>query len=240
MARNPLIPFFTTKIIERPGPESVIYNLTTSLETEITLPTGSTWSSGLHWHERHTEYLRVVQGRVKVVLEGEEMIIDAKSSSSIITVTVPKGARHAWSRADAAFGDDVVVIESTDPADSEKQVFFWCVNGTVLEGVFNIKSSSSSVGKMFYDWLLWWRLCLVFRELDNWPVVLDTGIWSKAVPGVRTMEAWITWVILALTMFLGSLCGMRGVRQEFLPEEVWDRWYVTKTMGAPIFVEDEQ
>jgi mannose-6-phosphate isomerase-like protein (cupin superfamily) len=239
MSTNPLTPFFPTKIIERPGPEAVIYDLTTSHETKITLPIGSAWSSGLHWHETHTEFLRVLQGRVKVVLEGEEMIIDAKYSSETTTVTVPKGARHEWSRADAAFGDDVVVVETTDPADGEKQVFFWCVNGTVLEGVASIKGSSSNIGKTFYDWLLWWRLCLVFQELDNWPVIWDAGIWSKAVPGVRDVESWFTYVVLMVLTLLGGLCGMRGVRREFLPEEVWDRWYVTRTMGAPMYTKDD-
>lgn len=239
MSTNPLTPFLPTKIIERPGPESVIYDLATSHEIKITLPSGSTWSSGLHWHETHTEYLRLLQGRVKVVLEGEEMIIDAKASSEITTVTVPKGARHEWSRAESAFGDDVVVVESTDPGDGEKQVFFWCVNGTVLEGVENIKGSYSVLGRTFYHWLLWWRLCLVFRELDNWPVMWDAGIWSKAVPGVREIEAWLAYVVLIVATMLGSLCGLRGVRREFLPEEVWDRWYVTKTMGRPIYARDE-
>lgn len=236
---NPLTPFFPNKIVERTGPESVIYDLTKSHETTITLPTGSIWSSGLHWHESHTENLRVLKGRVKVILEGEEMIIDAKSSSETITVTVPRGARHEWSRADAAFGDDVVVVESTDPPDGEKQIFFWCVNGTVLEGVGNIKASGSKFGRIFYDWLLWWRLCLVLRELDNWPVMLDTGIWSRAIPRVRDIEGWFTWVVMILATFLGGLCGMRGVRKEFLPEEVWDRWYVIKTMGAPNYMKDE-
>ncbi|QDS72113.1 hypothetical protein FKW77_003706 [Venturia effusa] len=234
-----LTSFFTTKVIKRPSPESVTYDLTTSHETRITLPTGSKWSSGLHWHETHTEYLRILKGRVKVILEGEELIIDAKSSSEAITVTVPRGARHEWSRADAAFGDDVVVVESTDPSDGEKQVFFWCVNGTVLEGMRNIESSSSRLARLFYGWLLWWRLCLIFRELDNWPVLLDTGIWSKAVPGVREIETWFTWATLFLTTIVGCFCGMRGVRKEFLPGEVWDRWYVIKTMGTALYVQDE-
>ncbi|KAE9990102.1 hypothetical protein EG327_001875 [Venturia inaequalis] len=220
---NPLTPFFLTKVIERPGPGSVMYDLTNPHETTITLPAGSTWSSGLHWHESHTEYLRVLRGRVKVILEGEEMVIDAKSSSKAITVTVPRGTRHEWFRADADFGEDVVVVESTDPSDGEKQVFFWCVSGTVLEGVGNIKANGSKIGRIFYEWLLWWRLCLLFRELDNWPVMLDTGIWSRALPGIRDIEAWFTWVVLILATFLGGLCGMRGVRKEFLPAEVWDR-----------------
>lgn len=236
---NPLNPFFSTSIIERLGSESVIYDLSNSHETTITLPTGSTWSSGLHWHESHTEYLRVLRGRVRVTLEGDDMIIDAKSSSEAIAVTVPRSARHEWCRADADFGDDVVVVESTDPSDGDKQVFFWCVNGTVLEGVGNIEASGSKLGVTVRRWLLWWRLCLLFRELDNWPVMLNTGIWSKALPGIRDIEAWFTWVVLILATFLGGLCGMRGVRKEFLPEEVWDRWYVTKTMGAPIYTQDD-
>jgi quercetin dioxygenase-like cupin family protein len=238
MSGNLLTPFFSTKIIERSGPEFVIYDLTTSHETKITLPKGSTWSSGLHWHDTHTEYLCVLQGRVKVVLEGKEIIIDAKSSSKTKTVTVPKGARHQWCRADSFFGEDVVVVESTDPADGEKQVFFWCVSGTVLEGVANMEGCSSSIGKNFYNLLLWWKLCLVFRELDNWPVVWDAGIWSEAVPGVRDIELCFAYIVLMVATLLGRLCGMRGVRKEFLPEDVWDRWYVTQKMGAPISTKD--
>jgi hypothetical protein len=45
-------------VIERPLPDGVIYDMSTVGQVRITLPESSTWSSGLHWHEIHDEYLK--------------------------------------------------------------------------------------------------------------------------------------------------------------------------------------
>src|ERR1700761_480297 len=96
-SQAPFSTFFQSCIIRRPFPEAVIYDLRCQHETKIFLPIGSKWTSGLHWHETHTEYLQIVRGTVRVVLDGQEIIISAskgESRDSSTIVKVEKGARH--------------------------------------------------------------------------------------------------------------------------------------------------
>lgn len=55
-------------IFTRPFPSAVTYDLSTPDQATIRLPPGSTWTSGPHWHDAHTEFLQVVSGRAHVVL----------------------------------------------------------------------------------------------------------------------------------------------------------------------------
>jgi hypothetical protein len=235
---SPTAQYFSTRIIHRPPPEAVTYDLTNKTSTTITLPTGSKWSSGLHWHNNHTEYLCVLQGSVKIKLGRDEFVVTAPSPGKTgqqsedgnengTTVVVERGVRHEWSRAVIDDGVDVIVRESTDPADGEKTIFFWSVNATVLSGIERIKSRRSSIGRGFEDWLLWWKLMILFWELDNWPVLFNlSGIW---VVGLE-VESLITWSILAFAALLGILFGQRGVRERDMPSDIWRLWLSSKKL----------
>jgi uncharacterized RmlC-like cupin family protein len=110
-------------IITRGLPNAVVYNLSDQFQTTITLPSGSTWTSGLHWHETHTEYLRLVKGTIRVRLGNTTSIISAHDSPEPMEVKVERNVWHEWSRA-TPDGEEVIVIERTDPADHENHLFF--------------------------------------------------------------------------------------------------------------------
>ncbi|MCJ1233927.1 hypothetical protein MMC14_001885 [Varicellaria rhodocarpa] len=109
-----------SSLITRSWPNAVIYDLTHPSHTKITLPRGSTWSSGLHWHETHIEYLRVLKGSVRVRLGDTFSIISVSKAgdNKPVDVKVDQYQMHEWSRADLD-GEEVVVVERTDPVDGE-------------------------------------------------------------------------------------------------------------------------
>lgn len=109
--------------IERPGNNKVTFEFASQAarisgrSVVIRLPTGSTWRPDPHWHERYTEYVRVLQGRVKIVLNGAISIMTPKDGVRAI----PRFAVHEWMRGDIDAPDDrkdreeVVVEEFTSP-----------------------------------------------------------------------------------------------------------------------------
>jgi hypothetical protein len=160
---NPL-PEGTTDI-SRTGSSAVVYHVphspsssTTPLHTTILLPKHSQWTSGLHWHNTHTEYLRLVKGSISVRLGTQTILISAALGGSFslkgpglveegLTVQVDRGMRHEWGRAQdylegkgagiqedrlpPDFDEDVVVEEWTDPSDIGKPLFFFNLNGII-------------------------------------------------------------------------------------------------------------
>jgi hypothetical protein len=157
-----------TQTILRTGSEAVAYHIPTTppsssnpiLKTTISLPRYSKWTSGLHFHTQHTEYLCLIKGAVWVHLEGEEKMISAKAGGEVyagsgglkangagLVLEVPKYARHEWQRAEVYysvrrsfgglnlkpedFNEEVVVEEWTDPSDLGKPLFFWNLNGVI-------------------------------------------------------------------------------------------------------------
>lgn len=103
--------------------------------TEITLPKKSTWSPGLHWHERHTEYFKVTKGRVVLKLDGVLKTVTPTDERQ----RVDKFVVHDFWRADRDLPDhekdpdDVITEEWTDPADGVKHVFFRNIFSTLQD-----------------------------------------------------------------------------------------------------------
>lgn len=82
-------------------------------------------------------------------------------------------AKHEWRRANPA-GDDVVVIESTDPNDGEKRVFFWMVNAVIL-GSLERMQDRHAFWRWVESWRMWLRLQVVSRKMDNFPLAVSFG-----------------------------------------------------------------
>jgi quercetin dioxygenase-like cupin family protein len=204
----------SSPIIKRPGPSAVIYDLSEPSLTTITLPKGSSWTSGLHWHETHDEFLRVIIGSIKVRIGNETITLKAGQEAKI-----PKLARHEWSRADDAKSDeDVVVIERTDPVDEEKHFFFWNLNGVIL--------GEGGGSGYFNEWLLMLRLFVIFYELDNWPILFELGYVRRYGSGVAAayLEFAITHVVLAATSKIGYALGFKAVDQRYTPPGLFQTW----------------
>jgi hypothetical protein len=198
-------------IISRPLPNSVTYDLTnTPHDVRITLPRGSTWTSGLHWHETHDEYLVLVSGRIRVRVGEVTRVLTAPASSSGppthpgeedsshpqtgVEIHIPRGTWHEWSGywgsekelddEEQEEAEEVVVIERTDPADGDKAVFFWGLNGVILHGGTQPTTGSRptqatgwiarTAGRILpIDWMITLALWRIFTGLDNWPVLVD-------------------------------------------------------------------
>ncbi|KAB5513347.1 hypothetical protein GE09DRAFT_980869 [Coniochaeta sp. 2T2.1] len=223
-------------IISRPAPQAVTYDLTAPNRVRITLPRGSKWSSGLHWHERHTEYLLLVRGSIRVRLGDRVQILSAADGTGKDEeVVIPRGVWHEWCRADAeekkgGEQEEVVVIERTDPEDGEKAVFFHNLNGVILQAQQG--RAPVSVPGWVVDWWVSLRLWLIFGVLDNYPVLLGVGDAGDGDGVISRVGRWLDWVVthavLGLAGWAGWVSGMNAVRREFMPEEEWQRWVASK------------
>ncbi|KAL2150096.1 hypothetical protein VTH82DRAFT_7772 [Thermothelomyces myriococcoides] len=262
-------------IIRRSPPDAVIYDLSVPHQVTITLPAGSSWTSGLHWHETHTEYLRLVKGRIRLRLDDAVHSLSASSSSSSSSssaaaaaaaaspteIRVERGVWHEWGRASESENgrsgegaetevegedqEDVVVVERTEPADGDKAVFFWNLNGVILEAAEAAAEGRAQrrglASRLTRVWAGLWTtqsLWAIFDALDNFPVFLgvrDAGRrWGLVRRGSRG-DAWLTWwetrwshALLSIASVLVWVVGERAVRPRFTPAEEYAAWEVRK------------
>ncbi|PSR97447.1 hypothetical protein BD289DRAFT_425998 [Coniella lustricola] len=267
-------------VIKRSPPGAVIYDLSEPDQVTITLPTGSTWSSSLHWHEHHIEYLRVVKGSISVTLNDEKFTLSAESSPAATSpeIRIDRNSWHEWRRADAAEPgvnsndsdrnansndddendsanfiknranndansgtdhDEVVVIERTEPADTQKTVFFWNLNGVLLKAQRLSLARPPFIPQFVHAALvdLWVTLSLfvIFRDLDNVPVFVNV-LQAFATRGftfvrgtlgdvlLRHMDRLISHLVLFVVSRIAWLFGIRAVRAEYTPRDVYTRW----------------
>jgi mannose-6-phosphate isomerase-like protein (cupin superfamily) len=167
----------------------------------ITLPLNSTWTSGLHWHSTHTEYLSVLKGAALITLHG----VTKTYTPGDGIIVIPVNARHSWQRAEGG-GEELVVREWTDPEDGEKEVFFRNLSSVLLE--------SETPGSEFRGFWLTLNLWCIFWGMDNWPVFLDCG-------NIPLVGSWIEWAIahfvLGLAMLVGGAMGLKCWYEEYTP-----------------------
>ncbi len=221
-ALDPLPP--NTQAILRPGAEAVAYHIPVSppsssfpvLKSTIALPRRSRWTSGLHFHTTHTEYLRLIQGAIFVELDGRQMILSAKAGGQVswahsrelinegLVIKVDKFARHNWGRAEGYMNsrklatcvpivypedidEEVIVEEWTDPADISKALFFWNLNGFLTAPQNSQLPTRQSVLRLILG-PLWvpFNLFIIFWELDNWPVFYS----MRGITGPFIRESW--------------------------------------------------
>ncbi|KAK5989554.1 hypothetical protein PT974_11081 [Cladobotryum mycophilum] len=225
-------------VIERGLPNAVIYDLSLASQVTITLPSASTWSSELHWHETHTEYLKVIKGSIKVRLGRTEQIVTATETSQP-EIKVDRFVWHEWKRA-TSDGEDVIVVERTDPGDGDKAIFFWNLNGVILNAgkLFDDhRSLGSYLSERFRGLIidLWvtFNLFIIFRSLDNFPVfinvanTLPTAIYlhNTTIQKALSIADWAaSHFILGLASWFGHILGIRPVRPEYTPAKNYALW----------------
>jgi hypothetical protein len=93
--------------------------------TTISIPSGSGWAPGAHWHESYTEHVQIKKGRAEVTIGDVTRTYGPEDG----VLTFPKCTIHNFGRADggkapAAGGDegDVEVEEWTDLGKSHSPI----------------------------------------------------------------------------------------------------------------------
>lgn len=222
-------------IIERSPPNAVVYDLSATDRATIILPAGSTWTSGLHWHEHHTEYLRVRKGCISVTLGSQTRTITAADTE----IRIDPYVWHSWQRSNISIDEDkqdVVVEERTEPEDSEKAVFFWNLNGVLLH---ERVACPPYMWKRAHGWLVdaWVLLHLLalFHALDNVPVFINIleafakrgFVFPEGTLGhvwLSSVDRGISRVVLFVGVWFAWALGIRPVNAARTPEEVLTRW----------------
>ena len=189
--------------------------------TRILIHERSKWTPSPHWHERYTEYFRVVQGRALLSIDGVTREITSADGEQIVA----KFAVHEFSRADIdaadGYGDsgDVIVEERVEPgsfvprpegpnitlnrrlisyvADGSKEVFF--------RNIFSILADADRV----YGRAMPIQIMITSRYLDNFDVFL---------PG--PFSYYVTHSIFALARAIGFAMGLRPWYEEYTPERL--------------------
>ncbi|KAI9701935.1 MAG: hypothetical protein M1836_001279 [Candelina mexicana] len=185
----------------RPGQVTYSFDPSDPNTTTIILPPRSTWTSGLHWHETHTEFLQVIQGIACVQLQGKTLVLNAADGP----ITIPAFAKHQWMRVCTQGNDeDLVVKEWTSPADGQKQIFFRNLSSVIQEDYNNVWMPMS--------WLITLQLFAIFGALDNYPVFVEG--WT---------ERWVTHMVLWTARLLSWALGLRGYYAEYTPGVLMER-----------------
>jgi hypothetical protein len=222
----------TTHQISLNRPGNVTYTFDASRNplkaTKITLPPGSPWTSGLHWHETHTEYLQIIQGVARITLNGTTENYTAADS----IIVVPRFARHEWQRADAVQPHrgrtgsdsqpaiDLIVREWTDPVDCQKEIFFRNLNSVILD--------ATAAGPLSEFWLTL-QLFMIFAVLDNYPM-LYSG--PRSLPFLAPAFEWVfTHAALFLATLVGRVFAMRAVYDEYTPRSLREQAGVQEHLG---------
>ena len=165
----------------------------------ITVPPKSTWTSDLHWHETHTEYLRVVKGRAAVTL-GDSTTTRGASDQ---VIRVEQFQIHEWKRANddgnEHEAEDLVVEEWTEPADGQKEVFFRNLNSVIVD------QETEKPWGLPVDWWVEWQILAIGSGADNYPAFGGRGATTRL----------LSHVVLFLATTIGALFGVRVSYPEY-------------------------
>jgi len=205
------------KIFKRSSPEAVVYDLSKAECVTITLPITSRWTSQPHWHENHTEFLQVLQGRAFVRLGYRAGVYGPEDG----VIEVPKYTVHEWHRAGGEEDlEDLIVRESTVPEDGQKEIFFRNLNSFLTEpqpsAMYQVPALVPRwVRYRIESWIIPLQLFCIFRTCDNWPLFVgdDSGLISWVV----------THVVLEVCSAIGLVLGLRGTYSEYVGTELLAR-----------------
>ncbi len=197
-----------------------------SPEVALVFFVGSKRATGLHWHETHTELVRVAQGAACLETDGFVRVITERDG----IVLIQPGVRHQYWRADRdacveseddrllgvareELERDLVIMESTEPADRDKEVFF--------RQILSLLEEMRGNGVREIAWMLWSSF-VVFYGHDNYPVVVKVTRRFGERLG-KTLEWVITHSILTIAAILGRFVGLRSTYDEYTPFELRKR-----------------
>ena len=154
--------------------------------TIITVPPGSDWSSLLHWHETHREFLEIVQGTALVTVGSTTRSYTASDG----VITVERGVLHEWQR-DPDDKQVLVVEEWTDPADGEKELFFRNLCSSMLDLKVHKLQMGGLAGRLPLDWVDVLQIFVIFGAYDNYPVMYRGPLMKVSTRIVLFLTGWI-------------------------------------------------
>ncbi|KAJ8113192.1 hypothetical protein OPT61_g4623 [Boeremia exigua] len=222
---NP-IPIGTSPVL-RPGTNAVVYHIPTAPPTEhgspstttITLARYSAWTSGLHFHATHTEYLRLVKGAIFVELNGTTKLISALEGGEVarstgklaqegLVVEVPQFAKHNWGRLEHYFSsiEDMkkgAQQERTLPEDWSEEVVVeeWTDPSDIDKALFfwnlnNIITPPSGVVLSSRQWVAASLLGNLWIDLQLFQVFWELDNWPvfldfRKLPFGKNRGAWL-------------------------------------------------
>jgi hypothetical protein len=165
----------------------------------------------------HTEYLQILQGRASVMLAGEIKVYEPDDG----VVVVERFTVHEWRRADGE-GEELVVREWTEPGDGQKEVFFRMLNSFLTEPrpekMYRQLGFPLSLGEVWVEkWVVPVQLFVIFRELDNWPLLVGT------TKRVDWLDWTITHAVLWFVAWAGRLLELEARYVEYLGESIVER-----------------
>jgi hypothetical protein len=121
-------------------------------------------------------------------------------------VVVERFTVHEWRRAGGE-GEELVVREWTEPGDGQKEVFFRMLNSFLTE----------PRPEWVEKWVVPVQLFVIFRELDNWPVLAGT---------TRRVD-WLNWTfthaVLWFVSWAGRFLGLKARYVEYLGKSTIER-----------------
>ncbi|KAI7775066.1 hypothetical protein LA080_007402 [Diaporthe eres] len=126
-----------------------------------------------HWHKYHDEYMRVIEGRLEVTLEGKTFVVTPSDGQ----VKIPKGQAHSLK---SFKGERMVFEERTAPPGDYKAKFFNDLLSQPLDENFN--GSFWHTMRAFYDGDAYPDLGLHFRFFDVAFITLVGGIAKLVLP----------------------------------------------------------
>ncbi|KIW31170.1 uncharacterized protein PV07_02839 [Cladophialophora immunda] len=204
-------------VFKRTAPAAVTYDLSRADSVTITVPVSSTWTSGPHWHETHTEFLQILRGRAFVRLGNRCAVYRAEDGA----IEVPRYTVHEWRRiAGDEEQEDLVVREWTVPEDGQKEIFFRMLNSFLTEThPSSLYTPPAMIPKWVQTriehWVVALQLFCIFCSWDNWPVLIGED------------NGWVSWaathLVLRVSLAIGFVLGLRGTYSAYVNDELLRR-----------------
>lgn len=203
-----------------------------------TIPVGSNWTSGRHWHDDHAEHWKVISGAMLITVNNNSFVVTDTSP----IVSISRKARHELMRWDCpgrkdhqhaaqqAFEEQmkakgqsmeleslraqaVEAEEWTTPADGEKQIFFRNV----------LSATSEPRNGILGNILRFIHILIIFQGLDARMVILDLG--AEDGKGWRGMvEEMIWWALQEMACMIGFVLGLQPVNEAYTPGRSISQW----------------
>ena len=204
----------------------------------LSVPIGSAWTSGRHWHDYHVEHYKVLSGAMLITMNNNSYVITEDSP----ILSIPRKVRHELMRWDCpgrtnhqkaaqeAFRKDMIAKgrfkeleelgaqevqaeESTTPEDGEKDIFFRNFLSAMSE------PRTSMLGEV----LRYIQIVIIYQGLDARMVVVDMQ--PESENGWRAMiEETIWWLIVSMANLVGVLFGLESVNKAYTPDPLFSQW----------------